>query len=123
MEDKNTFSAVRHTAWFIEVNLQAYIKQISQTQKLIVLTKIGLRFCFVNKFRNFYFSFFTFLCSYTKNGISNIDTVKYLQEFLVKDYDFTSPINQHGTNAENITLKNSSPHATKELTYIWLSKF
>lgn len=53
-----------------------------------------------------------------RKGKRRIETVKYLQEFLVKDYDFTSPMSQHGIKAEKITLMNKSPHAKKELTYI-----
>jgi hypothetical protein len=49
-----------------------------------------------------------------------METVKYLQEFLVKDYDFTSPMSQHGIKAEKITLMNKKPPCKKR-TDLYLS--
>ena len=88
----------------------------SHKEKLNVLTKIGLRFYLVNELKNLAFYVFTFLCSYIKNGKKRAEIVKYLHEFLVNDYDFTSHISQHGTKAEKRLLMRSRPHAVNELT-------
>jgi hypothetical protein len=57
-----------------------------------------------------------FLCSYIKKGISRTETVVNLHEFLVKDYDLTSPISQQGTNAQKTLFKIRILHAKNELT-------
>lgn len=88
-----------------------------------MLTKIGLRFYLVNELKNLAFYVFTVLCSYIINGKKITEIVKNLQEFLVKDYDLTSHINQHGTNADKRLLMRSKPHAVNELTYINVLKF
>jgi hypothetical protein len=56
-----------------------------------------------------------FRCSKSKNGSSKIETVKYLQEFLVKGSDLRSARSQQGTKAENKTVTKSNTHAVTEL--------
>ncbi len=51
-ESKKNLKELKNTAWFIDVNLQAYIKHNSHRQKLNVLTNIGLSFYFVSKLKN-----------------------------------------------------------------------
>ena len=69
---------------------------------------MGLSFSAVSKFQNFILSSLIFLCSYSMKGSARIDTIKYLQEFLVRGYDLTSANSQQGTNADNITLVSSN---------------
>lgn len=109
---------VRHTAWFIEVHLQAYISRSNHIQKLIVLIKISFKLLLVSTFSSFLVSSLMFLCSYITKGISSTETVVYRQEFLVKDSDLTSPISQHGTKAEKMQLIKSIAHAKNEETLI-----
>ena len=51
-ESKKNLKELKNTAWFIDVNLQAYIKHNSHRQKLNVLTNIGLSFYLVSKLKN-----------------------------------------------------------------------
>ena len=109
---------VRQIEWFMLVHLQELMRRSSQMEKFIVLMKIGLRLDLVKQFGIFLLSSLIFLCSYIRKGSNKNESVKYLQEFLVNDSDFTSPISQHGTKAENIQFKNRIPQAKNELTLI-----
>jgi hypothetical protein len=82
-EIKKNLRLLKNTAWFIDVNLHAYIKQSNHRQKLNVLTNIGFRFYLVNELKNFPFYVFMVRCSYIKNGKNIIDIMKNLHEFLV----------------------------------------
>jgi hypothetical protein len=56
-------------------------------------------------------------------GMAKTETIKYLQEFLVRASDLTSARSQQGTKAENTTLMKRSIHAVSGETSIWELKF
>lgn len=91
--------------------------------KLSESMKIGFRLSLVNKLKNFLDCSLMVRCSYIMNGMDKIETMKYLQEFLVIASDLRSARSQQGTKAENSTLMKRSIQAVSGETSIWELKF